>query len=150
MSAGIVLGILFGMAWAATFIPIMLGRASLAVRIGAVSAAYLVCYLAVGWWFASNGMAPRTNLIGTPAILAMVIAGVVVGLHEVLTTLYRMERSSMPALSVFFLLATAWAPLRLHGIARSMWTSPDPGSVQYGTVFELAGIHLLAIAISVF
>ena len=146
--AGIILGLAFVMAWAAVFVPAILGRATLALRIVALSIAYIVCYFVTGWLQISIGLMLEDFWLFAGIIDAAIIAGVLIILDQVLAIASRTPMSPIPALSILFLFATLWAPLQLHGLAWRMWADSS-GSLRYKEL-DMAGIHLFIVCFALF
>ncbi|MCL2640949.1 MAG: hypothetical protein FWD53_08910 [Phycisphaerales bacterium] len=146
--AGIILGLAFVVAWAAVFVPAIWGRATLALRVVALSIAYVVCYLVTSRLQVSIGLMLEDFWLIAGIIDAAVIAGALCILDQVLAIVSRTPKSPIPTLSILFLFATLWAPAQLHGLAWRMWADSS-GSLRHRE-FEMAGIHLFIICFALF
>jgi hypothetical protein len=150
--AGILLGASLGVAWAVCFVPKFVGRdRRVTVRVVAIAAAYLACYiglpLASGWSVLTS---PSIPALAPPPWFAVATAVSVLAASAVLARLLALPASALPMWSVVFWYLTAWAPLRLHVIARAMRTAVTPGSVRDPAALDLAAIHALAIGMVLF
>jgi hypothetical protein len=146
--AGIILALSFILAWGVTFVPWLLGRPRVALRVGVVSGVYLAWYFVDFFFTPTFGSSSR----GPDACGKLVMGVIFVLAYEGVSWLWVKSKpwTPLPECSIIFLMVVAWVPLSLHHIAHDMWTGYPPGGVRDPTSLGLAVMHLFVIAMALF